>query len=303
MTPPSDSLFFSHGQIEVHVGDYQDVIPRPLAELGVEPGDVALVHADPPYGTGDRFDRRRRGRGREAGGSGRGRLVGGRGRPSARNWRPMVGDDAPFDPTPLLDFPRVVLWGANNFAARLPDARSWLVWDKRATTPSDDNGDAELAWSNLGGPVRRFVHLWRGVCRASETGVRHLGPTQKPVALVEWVFERAKLKAGDLVLVPFLGTGPELVVCQRMGLRCIAADVDPQWCALAVRERLGAAQRAPEPRLADTRLTDMGLTAARRADARRAALLHFVNGNGARRAGRSVPPWRLVRAASPSADW
>jgi hypothetical protein len=53
MTPPSDSLFFSDGQIEVHVGDYQDVIPRRLAELGVEPGDVALVHADPPYGTGD----------------------------------------------------------------------------------------------------------------------------------------------------------------------------------------------------------------------------------------------------------
>jgi site-specific DNA-methyltransferase (adenine-specific)/modification methylase len=166
----------------------------------------------------------------------------------------MAGDDSPFDPSPLLHFPRVVLWGANHYASRLPDVRSWLFWDKRASSGSDDGADGELAWTSLRGPVRRFTHLWRGVCRASETGVTHLGPTQKPVALVEWVFrERAKLRAGDLVLVPFCGSGPELAVCLRMRLRCIAVDIDPYWCAVAIRERLQATSARAGLRIAEPR--------------------------------------------------
>jgi site-specific DNA-methyltransferase (adenine-specific) len=231
------TLIYAQDGIEVHVGDCREVIPRRLAELGLRAADVALVHVDPPYGTGERLDRRARAR--EAGGTGRGRLVGGRGRPRGRNWPPMVGDDGPFDPAPFLHYPRVVLWGANHYASRLDDTRSWLFWDKRAETGSDDGADGELAWTNLGGPMRRFTHLWRGVCRASETGVAHLGPTQKPVALIEWIFRtRAKLRAGDLVIVPYCGSGPELAVCRRLRLRCIAVDIDPRWCEIAVRERL-----------------------------------------------------------------
>jgi hypothetical protein len=150
----------------------------------------------------------------------------------------MRGNHERFDPAHLLHMPQIVLWGANNYASRLPDARGWLFWDKRGATASDDGSDGELAWTNLPGPVRRFVHLWRGTVRASETGVPHLGPTQKPVALVEWVFRRAKLRAGDLVVVPYLGTGPELTVCLELGLRCIAVDIDPHWCEVAVHARL-----------------------------------------------------------------
>lgn len=38
----------------------------------------------------------------------------------------IKGDDKPFDPTPWLSYPIVVLWGANNFSDRLPQG-SWLV--------------------------------------------------------------------------------------------------------------------------------------------------------------------------------
>jgi site-specific DNA-methyltransferase (adenine-specific) len=170
----------------------------------------------------------------------------------------MMGNDGPFDPRHLLHYPRLVLWGANHFSSRLPDSRAWLYWDKRGATGSNDGSDGELAWTNLRAPLRRFAHLWRGVCRASETGTAHLGPTQKPIALVEWVFrDRAKLRAGDLVLVPYCGSGPELVVCRRMQLRCIAVDIDPLWAEVAIRERLlvtprprrGVRIATPPPRL------------------------------------------------------
>ena len=83
------------------------------------------------------------------------------------------------------------------------------------------------------------------VTRSAE---RHLHPTQKPIALSTYVFGRAKLERGDLVFVPYLGSGPDLPAAQAMGLRVIACDVE-KWCLNTAISRLGAitADRAAEP--------------------------------------------------------
>src|SRR5690606_34818674 len=109
-------------------------------------------------------------------------------------------------------FPRVVLFGANHFASRLPPTPTWLVWDKRRGTGSDSQADCEIAWSNLGGPARLFSHLWRGAIRDSERGVKRVHPTQKPVALMRWCLEQAR--PSGIVLDPFLGSGSTLVACK-----------------------------------------------------------------------------------------
>ena len=194
--------------------------------------DVALVHADPPYGVSERTERAKAGRGKVA---------------KANDWPAVHGDDRPFDPAPLLALERrLVMWGANHYS--VPGSPSWVTWDKREDTTPDDNADCELAWTNLGGPARIFRHLWRGTCRASETGTPHLGPTQKPIALSTYVFQRAKLKRGDLVFVPYLGSGPDLPAAVAMGLRVIACEVVPDYCDTAIG-RLGAItnERAAEP--------------------------------------------------------
>jgi site-specific DNA-methyltransferase (adenine-specific)/modification methylase len=236
----------SDGAIVVYHARFEDVLAA-----GVVPvREVALVHDDPPYGI--RLDTRARGKERREHGLGSGRSSQ---HPKKPTWAPVVGDGQPFDPAPILALSRpTVLWGGNHYASRLPDSPSWLFWDKREEQPEIDNACGEMAWTNLGGPVRRFAFLWRGLVRRSEgmggaTGSKpHLHPTQKPIALCSWVYARAKLKRGDLVFVPHMGSGPDLPACRAAGLRCIAVEVERAYCDTAIA-RLGAvtAERAAEP--------------------------------------------------------
>ena len=205
----------------------------------VEVREVGLIHADPPYGVKERMKRHSAGRSNRPN----------RPRVKARDWPTMTGDDQPFEPAPLLALRRpTVLWGANHYHDKLPPSPSMILWDKRRDVTPDDNADGELAWSNLGGPLRIFRHLWRAICRESEVG-SPLAPTQKPIALSTYIFQRARLKPGALVFVPFLGSGPDLPAALAMGLRVVACDVSEECCRVAVGARLGAVARgrAQEP--------------------------------------------------------
>lgn len=220
------------GAITVYHARWEDVHAAGLVPVD----EIALVHADPPYGVNERTDRKSKGRGKSSAAS--------NAMATAHDFPPVAFDDQPYDPFTLLALDRrTVLWGANHYAPRVPESPSWILWDKRDTVLADDNADGELAWSNLGGPLRIFRHVWKGMIKASEHGVARTHPTQKPIALSAYVFQRAKLKRGDLVFVPYLGSGPDLLAAQAMGLRVIACDVE-EWCCRTAVARLGA---APHP--------------------------------------------------------
>jgi site-specific DNA-methyltransferase (adenine-specific) len=219
------------GRITVYHARFEDV----LAAGAVPVRDVKLVHADPVYGVNERTERATNGRSNAT---------------AAIDFPALANDDRPFDPALLLALDRpLVTWGANHYCARLPGSPSWITWDKREGTTPDDNADCEHAWSNLGGPARLWRHLWRGMIKASERDGRRLGPTQKPIALSVYVGERGKMRPGDLLLVPYLGTGPDLAAAYKLGWRVIACDVDRHWCEVAVSARLGVVtpERAAEP--------------------------------------------------------
>ena len=207
------------GAITVFHARCEDVIAAGLAQA------CDLVHADPVYGVSERTERLTNGRSNAT---------------AAIDFPALVDDDKPYDPTPLLALARpLVLWGANHYAPRVPESPSWIFWDKKCDTTPDDNADGELAWTNLGGPLRVFRHLWRGMIKASERTSRRMHPTQKPIALSTYVFQRAKLKSGALVFVPYLGSGPDLPAARAMGLRVIACDVE-SWCCKTAVSRLQA---------------------------------------------------------------
>ena len=204
MTP-----YYDRAGIRLFLGDCREVLPT------LNLSKVALVLTDPPYGVNERCDRKAKGREMAA---------------ECNDFPPVHGDDKPFDPTHLLALEKpAVIWGANYFAELLPRSPSWIVWDKRDGIPSNDNADCEFAWSNLGGPARIFRHLWNGMIKASEREDRRVHPTQKPVALSQWILERATI-TGDTILDPYAGSGSALVAALRMERRAIGVEYERAYC-------------------------------------------------------------------------
>jgi site-specific DNA-methyltransferase (adenine-specific)/modification methylase len=200
---------------ELHLGDCLEV----LEELELDRIDAVVT--DPPYGMSLRPDYASRGCGISC---------------PATDYTPIAGDDRPFDPSPWIGFPRVVLFGAQYFADRLPASGHWLIWDKRCGIAATyTTAEAELAWvigSTRTAP-RIFRHVWHGMIKDSEREDRRLHPTQKPVALMKWVLDQAGIPAGATVLDPFMGSGSTGVACIETGRRFVGVELEPAYFEIA----------------------------------------------------------------------
>jgi DNA modification methylase len=109
-----------------------------------------------------------------------------------------------------------------------------LVWDKRPPTGAANLlSDAEIAWYSRGYGVYIFDHTWNGFNRASERQTAY-HPTQKPVALMRWCLQRAKLKPNALVFDPYMGSGPIAQACKELGYRYIGCELSELYCQRAV---------------------------------------------------------------------
>lgn len=153
---------------------------------------------------------------------------------------PIVGDNEAFDASFILGHSRVAIFGANHMA--LPVGGRWIVWDKRRDSKPDDHSDCELVWTNVPGADRIHRQKWRGVVREGEENCgnsKKLHPNQKPVALLGFIFDQIGVKAGDVVLDPFMGSGSTGVVAIRRGCSFIGIEVDAEHFATAER-RLAA---------------------------------------------------------------
>lgn len=148
----------------------------------------------------------------------------------------IIGDDKPFDPSHLLTFKKAMLWGANNYAEKLPSKYSWLVWDKQCERAAETGfSDCELCWcSGLSfNSVRMFRHMWRGYQRDSEVGQGSLHPSQKPVALMAWCLSFSE--DGEPVADLYLGSGPTLIAAENLGRRCFGIEVSAAYCAVILQ--------------------------------------------------------------------
>jgi len=196
----------------------------------VDAADVGLLLTDPPYGIGYK---------------------------GSDYWggASVHGDDRPFDPSALLGYGRVVLWGANFYAHSLPQTAGWIIWDKRLQDSTDSGlkvPDAEMAWTNVTKRIRIYRQLWAGPMRAEERTFVH--PTQKPVGLMRWIIKQWT-EPGDLVLDPYMGSGPVAQAAEELGRRYIGIELVKEYCDAAVNRlaqpTLGLAavgQTAEEPR-------------------------------------------------------
>ena len=91
----------------------------------------------------------------------------------------------------------------------------------------DDAGGASRFY-----PVFRYCPKAGPGERPTVDGIRH--PTVKPVELMRWLV-RLVTPPDGLVLEPFAGSGATLEACRIEDVRCVAAEMDPDYVRLIAR--------------------------------------------------------------------
>lgn len=190
------------------------------------------IVSDPPYGIGFQH-------------SGRGMGL------AARSDEKIIGDDAPFDPSPWLEHAGerpIVLFGADHFKTRLPEGGRFICWDKSCGQgPAASFSDAEFAWTNRRNARSIFRHVWMGLARAGDgfdgksKGRAHV--SQKPVSLMAWCIEHARIGLDKVVLDPYMGSGSTGVAALLSGRRFVGVEIDLAHFATACARIEEAARR------------------------------------------------------------
>lgn len=198
-----------HNQVTLYLGDCLEIAPTLTG--------VDAVISDPPYGMSLDTDNSRFSGGNTASVARRGNGIGTGGGAG------IIGDAEPFDPSPWLNYPAVVLFGANHYGQRLPVGTT-LVWLKRHDAGFGSFlSDAEIAWMKGG----HGVYAKRDLTMNGEALTRS-HPCQKPVPLMAWTMERAKVPAGATVLDPYMGSASTGIACLRTGRNFVGIEIDPK---------------------------------------------------------------------------
>jgi DNA modification methylase len=240
---------FQLGRHRLLCGDATNEKDMKVLLNGVE---VDLILTDPPYGVG-------LARNRNSGKGGRLKfkrhlLSGIIEIVPTGVYKPMVGDDKPFNPEHLLRMGKnQIIFGANYFASKLPERSGWIVWDKTEGVLRNNFADCELAWTSFNKPARIYRHLWIGLLRKGERKDelrRRVHPTQKPVGLFTQILEEYS-EEGDIILDPYLGSGTTLIACEKTGRVCYGMEIEPEYCDLIIK-RFAEYRGIPEHKIRET---------------------------------------------------
>ena len=110
-----------------------------------------------------------------------------------------------------------IIWGGNYFA--LPPTRCFLVWRKLTISENFSMAMAEYAWTSFNDNAKVFEYPPQGA------GAKRIHPTQKPVALYQWIFSRYA-KPGDKILDTHLGSGSSRIAAYNARLDFWGYEID-----------------------------------------------------------------------------
>lgn len=211
--------------------------------------DFAIV--DPPYGRNEHGGRNRSGYVRQKNGS---KIFVKDGQYENRKW-----DSEPPSEDYFNELMRVsknqIIFGCNYFDYPLIGGR--IVWDK--CNEGSDQSDAEIAYCSMNDRVDIFHYMWRGMFQGksitegtTQQGNKRLNekrihPTQKPVALYEWLLNRYA-KPNDIILDTHVGSASSLIACYNTNHKFVGFELDEYYYKVS-KQRL-------DTEMAQMRLSD-----------------------------------------------
>ena len=240
------------GNHRLMCGDSSD---RQNIDILIDKDKIDLILTDPPYGinivnTNGKIGGGNQSQSRHRRSQCTGQLqrreraltgtVGSPGVVQAKRYKPILNDDKPYDPTILLELNvDSIIWGANNFASKLPDSPKWLVWYKKPMDKAnnDNFSDVELAWTNIKGKMcKMYPYLWSGLLREGNRKMElkeRVHPTQKPVGLLINIlndYTDVNMNILDL----YGGSGSTLIACEETQRNCYMMELDPYYCQVII---------------------------------------------------------------------
>lgn len=182
-------------------GDCMDYLPQ----FPDEYFDLAIV--DPPYGINVNMNI--------------GLKKGQKKKREQKNWDKETPADTYFDELFRVSKNQII-WGGNYF--NIPPCHCFLIWDKGESMYGRSFSECEFAWTSFDESARIFKYY--------PNQPNRIHPTQKPIALYEWILSRYA-KKGDKIIDTHVGSASSLIACRNMGYEYIGFEKDEYYYDLA----------------------------------------------------------------------
>lgn len=120
-----------------------------------------------------------------------------------------------------------IIWGANYMIEHLYPTSCFIIWDK-VQPENFTMAMAEFAWTSFKSPAKIYQK------RIVGADIERIHPTQKPVALYEWLLTNYA-KTGDKILDTHLGSGSHAIACNNLGFELTACELDKDYYEASIK--------------------------------------------------------------------
>ena len=179
---------------------------------GVPDKHYELAIVDPPYGIGQDWKKRNKGRGFLE--------------TSYKNDK--IPNKEYFKELERISIDRVI-WGYNYYTEFLGSTNYLIIWDKVSSCNQVFRySKAEIAYTTKRIPCNLVSIPWDGYRMGEETGVSKIHPHQKPVALYKWLLKNYA-KPNDKIFDSHVGSGSIRIACHDMGFSFEGCEIDKDY--------------------------------------------------------------------------